>query len=214
MNIIGKISQFNRIPFVLNMSSWACLKCLCLLLHPHLFKASEREFLTWYALRNQNTQNQNKVIDLSFFLNLNYPNVIPLCSFGRIMKGLGLRPRQYVSIFKGSLAYTCAFILAFLSPFNNLNQYPVVLSSIVLITLAGGPGKCLYLWFGNKVWYLYPFLHKSNIFLCCCFYLFSRTNDWSMLARILLRCFGSINGSSQFLHLGSIRYGLLTSFPL
>ncbi|GAA5972386.1 hypothetical protein JCM11641_002434 [Rhodosporidiobolus odoratus] len=48
--------------------------------------------------------------------------------------------RQGISIFKGVLAYTLAFILIFLRGFNRLGDYPVTLTGIVLITIAGQPG--------------------------------------------------------------------------
>ncbi|KAM0753235.1 hypothetical protein T439DRAFT_323872 [Meredithblackwellia eburnea MCA 4105] len=51
-----------------------------------------------------------------------------------------LTKRQYISIFKGVLAYTLAFVLIFLRKFNDLNDYPVTLTSVVLVTIAGKPG--------------------------------------------------------------------------
>ncbi|KAG8888779.1 hypothetical protein FRB98_006791 [Tulasnella sp. 332] len=49
--------------------------------------------------------------------------------------------RRGVSIAKGVLAYTLAFIVVFLRGFDDLNVYPVTLASMFIITIAGQPGK-------------------------------------------------------------------------
>lgn len=54
-----------------------------------------------------------------------------------------LSTRQMISIFKGALAYTLAFVLIFIRKFNKLDEYPITLSGIVLVTIAGQPGRPL-----------------------------------------------------------------------
>lgn len=39
------------------------------------------------------------------------------------------------------LAYTIAFVLIFAHPFSRTVKYPVVLSSIILVSIAGSPGR-------------------------------------------------------------------------
>ncbi|KPV78386.1 uncharacterized protein RHOBADRAFT_49163 [Rhodotorula graminis WP1] len=48
--------------------------------------------------------------------------------------------RQVIATAKASLAYTLAFILIFIHSFSRLNPYPVTLSGVILICIAGQPG--------------------------------------------------------------------------
>ncbi|GAA5863516.1 hypothetical protein JCM1840_000049 [Sporobolomyces johnsonii] len=48
--------------------------------------------------------------------------------------------RQGIATFKSCLAYTLTFVLIFIRPFSRLNEYPVTLSSMVLVSIAGQAG--------------------------------------------------------------------------
>ncbi|SCV68572.1 BQ2448_693 [Microbotryum intermedium] len=47
---------------------------------------------------------------------------------------------QAISTFKGCLAYTLVFALVFTRAFYRLNKYPITLSSMVIVSIAGQPG--------------------------------------------------------------------------
>ncbi|GAA5925622.1 hypothetical protein JCM10213_008838 [Rhodosporidiobolus nylandii] len=51
--------------------------------------------------------------------------------------------RQAIAIFKGTLAYTLAFVFVFLHGFARLSAYPITLTGTVLITIAGQPGLAI-----------------------------------------------------------------------
>ncbi|KAL8293775.1 hypothetical protein RQP46_000476 [Phenoliferia psychrophenolica] len=53
---------------------------------------------------------------------------------------VNLSTRQMIAIGKGVLTYTLAFVLIFPRRFNDTNDYPVVLTSIILVSIAGKPG--------------------------------------------------------------------------
>ncbi|KAI5477995.1 hypothetical protein MNV49_005687 [Pseudohyphozyma bogoriensis] len=51
--------------------------------------------------------------------------------------------RQYISIFKGVLAYTLAFVLFFIRKFNKTNDYPVTFTGMILVVIASKPGSSI-----------------------------------------------------------------------
>jgi hypothetical protein len=64
----------------------------------------------------------------------------PSPSFSLILPSLFPPAPIPSSLLIGTLSYTLAFVLIFIHGFNRLSDYPVVLSGIVLIAIAGQPG--------------------------------------------------------------------------
>ncbi|KAF8585693.1 hypothetical protein K439DRAFT_1660110 [Ramaria rubella] len=49
--------------------------------------------------------------------------------------------RRFIPVAKGTLAYILAFVLVFLKRFDELSNYPLSFSSMMIIVIASGPGK-------------------------------------------------------------------------
>ncbi|CCO31114.1 hypothetical protein BN14_05148 [Rhizoctonia solani AG-1 IB] len=49
--------------------------------------------------------------------------------------------RKAIPVFKGTLAYILAFVLVFLRGFDDLSRVPITFTGIILIVIAGTPGK-------------------------------------------------------------------------